>query len=192
MTPSPSAIAVGPAERVGRWVLPLVAAALAPALWLGSEAPLSLMLGLALAVAVAQIVWQDIATLTIADGTVVAVGLVGIVARVTAQEPAAAALPLAVDALVCGGSFWLIREVHYRRRGHDGIGMGDVKLAAAGGLVAGLDGFAWAVLLASLAGLALVGASRLRPRPLGTADRLPFGAFLGPALLAVFAWGPPP
>ncbi|MFE1597981.1 prepilin peptidase [Methylobacterium sp. ID0610] len=184
-----AAIAVCPAERAGRLVLPLVAAALAPALWLGPGPLLSLALGLALAVAVAQIVWQDVASLTIADGAVAAIGLVGAVARLSGEEPGAAALALGIDALVCGGGLWLVREAYYRRRGHDGIGLGDVKLAAAGGCVAGLDGFAWALLAASLAGLAAVGLSRLHPRPLGSADRLPFGAFLGPALLAVWAWG---
>ncbi|ACA16487.1 peptidase A24A prepilin type IV [Methylobacterium sp. 4-46] len=180
------------ARRAGRLVLPGVALALAPTLWLGSPEALSLVLALALLAAVAQVVWQDVVSLTIADGTVAAIGLVAAAARLGAGEPRAEAAALAVDGLVCGGGLWLIREAYYRRRGHDGIGLGDVKLAAAGGLLTGLEGFAWALLLASLGGLAVVAASRLRARPIGRGDKIPFGAFLAPALLAVwFAGGPP-
>ncbi len=34
---------------------------------------------------------------------------------------------------VCGGVFLAVRELFFRLRGIDGLGLGDVKLAAAGG-----------------------------------------------------------
>ncbi|MGY2048155.1 prepilin peptidase [Methylobacterium sp. JK268] len=181
-----------PARRAGRWILPLCLLLIGPALWLGPAPVPAAALVLALLLATAQVVWQDVASLTIADGAVLAIGLAGAVARLPAGGTAGEGAALLLDALLGGGAIWLVREAYYRRRGHDGIGLGDVKLSAAGGLLVGPEGFAWALLLASLAGLALVGIGRLRARPLRRTDKIPFGALLAPALLAIWLWAGPP
>lgn len=72
----------------------------------------------------------------------------------------------------------------YRRwRGRDGLGLGDVKLAAVAGAWLGWVTIAAVVELAALAALGayLVTAARRR-QPLRGAAFLPFGAFLAPAI----------
>jgi leader peptidase (prepilin peptidase)/N-methyltransferase len=70
----------------------------------------------------------------------------------------------------------------------EGLGLGDVKLAAAGGAWTGWQDLPNVVLVAAVAALALalVRAAHRRKRLAGT-DRLPFGAFLAPAIWIVWA-----
>jgi leader peptidase (prepilin peptidase)/N-methyltransferase len=89
-----------------------------------------------------------------------------------ALRAAAIALPL------------LALMIFYRRwRGRDGLGLGDIKLAAVAGAWLG-----WATIFAAieLATLSALGAyfinARLRKRPLKATEFLPFGLFLAPAI----------
>ena len=185
-----------------RWALatpgPAAASAVAivAVLALGAEPlwPMAFALGLV----VAWIAWQDIADFTIPDAAILALGGLGAAYRLADGaswgEPAAeTTLRMGLDLALCGGLLWLVREVYFRRRGHDGLGFGDVKLAAAGGVLAGASGFAWALLGASLAGIALALAFRGWPFGRGAApggpDKLPFGAILAPAVWVVWLVG---
>ena len=74
--------------------------------------------------------------------------------------------------------------IGYRRwRGRDGLGLGDVKLAAVAGVWLGFATIFAVIELAALSALAayLVN-SRLRKRPLKATAFLPFGLFLAPAI----------
>lgn len=138
---------------------------------------------------VAWIVWRDATSYLIPDAAVLALGAVALLARIGdplfAFDWPLALLSLLLDGLLAGGGIWLVREIHFRRRGHDGIGFGDVKLAVAGGLLCGLADFSLALLAASLAGLATAFvAARLGFDEL--ARKLPFGFFLAPTIL--LAW----
>ena len=127
------------------------------------------------------ITWQDIDDFSIPDAPMVVIALVGAAVRFMAVGDATGSemVLIATDAALCGGALWLIREAYFRLRGIDGLGFGDVKLAAALGILLGTSGFAWSLFIASVAGLLLVAAAAvfLRKRDL---DRLPFGAFLAP------------
>ena len=79
---------------------------------------------------------------------------------------------------------FLALMIGYRRwRGRDGLGLGDIKLAAVAGAWLG-----WATIFAviELATLSALGAylvtAYLRKRPLKAAAFLPFGTFLAPAI----------
>lgn len=126
----------------------------------------------------------------IPDGPVVAIGIVGAAARLAARngagDLASADIVLAAfDAILWGGCFFALREIYFRRRGADGIGLGDVKLAAACAVLNGSAGFAWALLAASAGALLTVGAaSRLTARE--PVDRVAFGAFLAPACCGIW------
>jgi len=74
--------------------------------------------------------------------------------------------------------------IGYRRwRGRDGLGLGDVKLAAVAGIWLGLATIFAAIELAALSALAAYFLnSRLRKRPLKATAFLPFGVFLAPAI----------
>lgn len=178
-------------------VLAVAAAGSALAAWAGPGPAATCTLALAIAFVGLRIVWQDLTDLTIPDAATLALGLIGLSDRIAGAvrsgDSAAAGLGFAVlDGALCGGVLLVLREVHYRRRGHDGIGLGDVKLAAAGGVLLGTIGLSWAVLGASLAGLAVVGAGRMLPpvaRAVPVTDRIAFGAVLAPALWAAWLVG---
>ncbi|TPI46461.1 MULTISPECIES: A24 family peptidase [unclassified Mesorhizobium] len=83
-------------------------------------------------------------------------------------------------------------DVTYGRlRGRDGIGFGDIKLIGVSTVLAGLAGVGAQILLASVAAFifSIIRAVRLR-RPLRAAARVPFGTFLAPALVIIWAWLP--
>lgn len=94
-----------------------------------------------------------------------------------------------------GGALLLLLclfDVAYRRlRGRDGIGLGDIKLIGASAVLVGLGGAGAQIVLASVAALifCVIRAVRLR-RPLRAVAKVPFGAFLAPALVIVRAWLP--
>ena len=77
-----------------------------------------------------------------------------------------------------------LREAHRRLRGHEGLGLGDVKLAAAIGAWLPLAAIPTCFALATTAALVSLLLGRRR-QPLDEL-RLPFGAFLCPALWLVF------
>lgn len=162
----------------------------------------SWLMALSVGMIVLRIAWQDIVDFTIPDGAVLALAAAGAAFRVAggaavAEPLGETALAAAIDLAISGGLLLAVREAYFRRRGYDGLGFGDVKLAAAGGVLAGTSGFAWALLAASLAGiLATVtrgGGRRFRLASTSPDDKLPFGAILAPALW--LAWlmglGPP-
>lgn len=145
-------------------------------------------IGTALALLVARIAWQDLTDFTIPDSATLALALLGAAWRIAAagemgEGLGAELMLIALDGLLCGGALLIVREVYFRRRGHDGLGLGDVKLAAAGGLLVGTGGFAWCLFGASLFGiLLLVGRRALATRGGAPEQRLAFGAVLAPAL----------
>jgi leader peptidase (prepilin peptidase)/N-methyltransferase len=109
-----------------------------------------------------------------------------------AHAPAAAVgpiLPELADALlrgaVSGGSFLALKLGYRWLRGREGIGLGDVKLAAVAGVWLDWTAIPIAVDIAVVAALAtyLMRHMMLR-RPLRATSALPFGLFLAPAI-----WG---
>lgn len=86
----------------------------------------------------------------------------------------------------------LFNIVYQRLRGRDGIGFGDIKLIGVSVVLAGPVGVGTQIMLASVAAFifSIIRAARLR-RPLRAAARVPFGTFLAPALVIVWAWMPP-
>ena len=130
---------------------------------------------------VAWIVVQDLRSFTIPDGAIVALAALALAVRVAAHDPA---LAIGLDVLLTGGVLLAFREIYFRRRGFDGLGLGDVKLAAAGGLLVGAQAFAFALLGASLLALAGVAALHVmaRGRVALAGRKLAFGALLAPAI----------
>jgi leader peptidase (prepilin peptidase)/N-methyltransferase len=87
-------------------------------------------------------------------------------------------------------SFYALALVYRRLRARDGLGLGDVKLAAAAGAWVGI-GFLADVLLIACAGALFALAFRLltrRDEPVAATTPLPFGAFLAPAIWIVWVW----
>ena len=90
----------------------------------------------------------------------------------------------------CGAAGLLLVAVAYKQvRGRDGLGMGDVKLAAMLGAFLGVSGLVLTILLASFGGTVLGLALMARREGTG-ATALPFGSFLAPAAAVTLLWGP--
>jgi leader peptidase (prepilin peptidase)/N-methyltransferase len=84
---------------------------------------------------------------------------------------------------------WLVAWGYEKATGVEGLGFGDVKLAALLGAFLGGGGVFLTILLASLAG-SLIGAGIMLARKGTSRTALPFGTFLAPAGLLVLFYGP--
>jgi leader peptidase (prepilin peptidase) / N-methyltransferase len=93
----------------------------------------------------------------------------------------------ALRGLVLALAFFALRESYLRLRHRNGIGLGDVKLAAVAGAWLDWTLIPVAIEIAALTALTIYVASRLaRRRPLCAAAKLPFGLFFAPAIW--FCW----
>ena len=111
-------------------------------------------------------------------------GLLGLAYAATTTPDPAQGL---VSALLGGAGLSLVFlaiHVGYRAlRGRDGLGLGDVKLAAVAGVWLSVAAMPMAVEIAALAGLLAYGLARLGGRrAVRVRDRLPFGLFFAPAI----------
>jgi leader peptidase (prepilin peptidase)/N-methyltransferase len=93
-------------------------------------------------------------------------------------------------AAAASGFLYAVRHIHWRFRGIEGLGLGDVKLAAVAGAWLGLANLAPTLLLATIAALAAVLVHRLKPGggAVSGTTRVPFGSFIAPAILGMWLW----
>ena len=142
------------------------------------------MLGAALAVIAVAIAAVDLRRYVIPDEFVVAgLALALVQAAALDNEPLAAIALAAVRGLLLAGIFFALRAIYARVRGREGIGLGDVKLAAMAGAWLELDAIPFAIAIAALAALAAIAVRQaLVRRPLRGGSRVPFGAFFAPAI----------
>jgi leader peptidase (prepilin peptidase) / N-methyltransferase len=96
-----------------------------------------------------------------------------------------------VIGMLAGGlGLWLVRAAYFRVRQREGLGLGDVKLAAVAGAWIGWQSLSDVILLAAALALSLVIALGLvRGKELSAAARVPFGCFLAPSIWLVWALG---
>jgi leader peptidase (prepilin peptidase)/N-methyltransferase len=92
-------------------------------------------------------------------------------------------------ALIGGGAFYLLRATYFRVRHVEGLGLGDVKLAAVAGAWLGPAALAPACLAATLSAIAalLLNAAVSGRRALHPRRTVPFGTFIAPAILVFWA-----
>jgi leader peptidase (prepilin peptidase) / N-methyltransferase len=93
-----------------------------------------------------------------------------------------------VGIAIGGGVLFLLSEGYYRLRGHEGLGMGDVKMLAMIGAFLGWRLTLVTLLLASLAGSA-IGLSLIATSRGGMKTALPFGTFLAVGALVASVVG---
>ncbi len=90
--------------------------------------------------------------------------------------------------VVGSGYLWLFAWAWRTFLKREGMGGGDIKLAAMFGALLGPVGAFLTITLAAFGG-ALTGSMMMARGRGGMRTELPFGAFLGPASMAVFLWG---
>jgi leader peptidase (prepilin peptidase)/N-methyltransferase len=121
---------------------------------------------------------------TVTGGTL----LTGVLAA-AALHPGASGWSALEAAARAGGTaavLLLVRSLYARLRNREGLGFGDVKLAAGIGAWLPLDAIPACFGLAAGAALVAVLLAHLRGRQIEAVTRIPFGAFLCPALWLVF------
>jgi leader peptidase (prepilin peptidase) / N-methyltransferase len=117
-------------------------------------------------------------------GGAVACGIVA-AALLDAADPWSAANAIARAACVAG-LLALFRSCYGWIRHSEGLGLGDVKLAAAIGAWLPVEAIPWCFGLATGSALVAVMVAHLIGRPVTRTTSVPFGAFLCPALWIVF------
>ena len=91
-----------------------------------------------------------------------------------------------VQMAIGGLLFWLVKYFYMRLRQHQGLGLGDVKFAAAATAWIGLIGLPWLVLIASISALTAVITLHLAGRQYAAETRIAFGPHLCTGLLATW------
>jgi leader peptidase (prepilin peptidase)/N-methyltransferase len=171
-----------------RWTLAAMAGVAGTALY-ALPPPVSLFAA-GLGVVSIFIAAVDLEYLLIPDAANAALLVLGL-ALVVIEAPPGGYLPALADAaarcLAAGGALMVLRFLYFRRAGVEGLGLGDVKLAAAGAPFLSWPTLPIALLIAAVGGLLAVASRGLSTRKMpDRAAEIPFGAFLGPALWLAF------
>jgi len=147
------------------------------------------VLGAALALDVLAIAVIDARHFIIPDELTIAALVLGMVNAGLDAWPDgwSAAFPSIGMALLRGavlaGAFFALRALYARLRGREGIGLGDVKLAGAGGVWLAWTTIPVAIEIAALGALAVYVVRQVAGGKMMSATaRMPFGLFLAPAL----------
>jgi leader peptidase (prepilin peptidase)/N-methyltransferase len=146
-------------------------------------------LGAALGLLMLGVAWADARRFFVPNalsGSAFALGVIHSIVQ-SPDSGFEAALMAFSRAAFAAGLFFLVRIAYRRFRGRDGLGLGDVKLAAAAGAWLSLPMLPMAIEIAAITALAAyVLRQGSRRRVLRAAGRVPFGAFLAPAIW--FGW----
>jgi leader peptidase (prepilin peptidase)/N-methyltransferase len=181
MTPTSSSRDVG-----ATWIAPALTFAAAAFSVVLAPGPRGL-LGAALALLMGAIAVADLRHFIIPNIATAPAFLLGLAYSVVRDAPAIIE-PMAFAALrgaVLALMFLSLREIYRRWRGRDGIGLGDVKLAAVAGAWLDWPTIPLAVEVAALAALAAFFFAKLiRKQVVLSTSRVPFGFFLAPAIWA--------
>ena len=131
------------------------------------------------------LLWIDLDFQLLPDALTFPGTLIAVAAALTIPGGARHAL---LGVLTGSGILWLLAWTYLRVRRIEGMGGGDIKLAAMFGAVLGWQLTLVALFVAALAGSIWGGVLILRRRGDGM-TALPFGTMLCPAALVVFLWG---
>ncbi|MEM9289667.1 MAG: A24 family peptidase [Pseudomonadota bacterium] len=137
---------------------------------------LALLLGLASIIDARHFILPDVITLPL---TVMGLGIAAIFGGLTIFESA-------IGAVAGYTSFWLIASLYKRRRGIDGLGLGDAKLMAAAGAWCGVLLLPFVVLVGSVSALVWVAIAALYTRQLKATSAIPFGPFLSLGFITIW------
>lgn len=143
-----------------------------------------------LAVLAIWIAWVDLEHLIIPDLANAGVAALGLL-LVVIETPAGARMEWISDALMrsiaAGGLLFLVRFAFARMAGREGLGLGDVKLMAAGATFLTWTSLPYSIVLAAAAAMMVIALRAITQGAwLNRETEIPFGAFLAPAIWAAF------
>jgi leader peptidase (prepilin peptidase)/N-methyltransferase len=141
---------------------------------------------LLLAVQLAVIAMIDLRKLVIPDLCNIVLAATGLAAHwlLGSFDP----VRISLGILVFAGTFSLVRFVHFRARGQIGLGLGDVKMAAAAGCWITIASFPLFLAVSSLSALAFALLTLPFWKKSARMQRVPFGPFLSAGLLLTFVF----
>ena len=157
--------------RLGLWTGMLGAAGLAQILINPASSWLAAALSL-LVIACVAVAFYDAAFLLIPNVLTLGIALAAVL-----FWRAGTATPSLWGAALCGGLLAAVARAWHIAKGADGLGQGDIKLAAAFGLVLGIQAGIWMVAAAASSG-ALWAIVMSRLNPARDVPLIPFGLFL--------------
>lgn len=141
----------------------------------------------ALTLAIAIVDWKQLIIPDWLNAAVLALGLAQAAALADDGLRWSAAAEAFARGATLGAVLLAVRTIYARARGREGLGLGDVKLAGAGGAWVGWTMLPVVIEIAALSALAVfLIAPRLAGRPAHWNARLPFGSFLAPAIWATW------
>jgi len=144
-----------------------------------------LLAGLAIWIASVDLEEQIIPDL--ANAAVAVLGCALIAIEVPMAGWAAEFADALLRAAVAGGLLYLVRFSFEYLADREGLGLGDVKLMAAGAIMLSWTSLPYALVLAALAAIGVVLLRNVRQRTrIDRTMEIPFGAFLAPAIWAAF------
>jgi leader peptidase (prepilin peptidase)/N-methyltransferase len=176
-----------PYRRADFWILGIVAAG-ASVLAVLTLSPLDATFAIPFVGLTLWLVFTDLHYLELPDLGVLAIGVLGFAwIAMTSEMPAEDLLDAASRAIVAVAFFFAIRTAYRWIRGVEGLGLGDVKLAAAGAVWLIWSLMPTALLVAAVAGGLAGGLQAIKTRHLPqTQIMIPLGAFLAPAIWLVW------
>jgi leader peptidase (prepilin peptidase)/N-methyltransferase len=130
--------------------------------------------------------WGAAAGVMLSPLSIMPAGLIPLVFAGDSQTPLGSTVNAIGSAVALPSALWLIGALYQRVRGREGLGFGDVKMAAVMGSFLGLEAAMFALLGASVLGSLLGGLWILIRHKKASEEELPFGSFLGVATLAVY------
>jgi leader peptidase (prepilin peptidase) / N-methyltransferase len=142
------------------------------------------VLGAGLAILMIAIAVVDARHFIIPDLLVLAALGLGLLQALSVQSESslAAMVSSVVRGLALALAFWSLRKAYKWLRGREGIGLGDVKLAAVAGVWLNWFAITCAVEIAALAALATIAIFAMRGTTITRKTRVPFGCFFAPAI----------
>jgi leader peptidase (prepilin peptidase)/N-methyltransferase len=144
-----------------------------------------LLAGLAIWIASVDLEEQIIPDLANAAVAVLGLALIAIEAPVAGWP--AEYIDALLRAAVAGGLLYLVRFTFEYFADREGLGLGDVKLMAAGATLLSWASLPYSLVLAAIAAIGVVLLRSVRQRMrIDRATEIPFGAFLAPAIWAAF------
>lgn len=178
-------------ESANPAIIAMMAACASLGTWAVLISPTSALLAISCGLAWVLLVLGAVDALAFRLPDILTLPLAGAGLAVAAWLPDSDLLGHAVGAVIAGLLFYAIAAGYQRVRHRDGLGFGDVKLAAAAGAWVGWQQLPYVVLFACAVGLVWAGIAAIRRGRSALEERIPFGVALCAGLWIVWLYGSP-